>query len=295
MPARIEKLSSGELQSMVADYRSLNFTIQEIAERYHHRLELVRGQLRYNMPDFDIVKSKWRSKCKLGSTPWNKGIPRTPEVRRKLSLRHKGRPNLKLRRFSPQEEQNIVAMYNGGIGSVIIGRRFGACHSIVLRVLKRNGVDTHNGAYRKRLVYPPFTQEHREKISKALQKANKRPEVRTHRRDAFRKQIENGKFNRPTSYELKIHGALKRYGVVFTTEFWIGKYRYDVFIPAMKTLIEVDSKFWHSTLERKCVDVVKDRLAYESGYRLIRLNEKQIKSGNIDTILSSILKNGETT
>lgn len=57
---------------------------------------------------------------------------------------------------------------------------------------------------------------------------------------------------------------------------------YDFLLPEYNSLIECDGEYWHSNEKAKKRDDFKNKLAEKHGYELIRLKEKDIKSGGFN-------------
>jgi very-short-patch-repair endonuclease len=67
-------------------------------------------------------------------------------------------------------------------------------------------------------------------------------------------------------------------GYKFQQEYELGPYRYDIAIPALRLLIEVDSKRWHSHPSRIARDRKKTELAKKEGWTLTRVSSKHAES-----------------
>ena len=81
---------------------------------------------------------------------------------------------------------------------------------------------------------------------------------------------------------------------------WSGSYRYDILIPHLKTIIEVDGKQhfttkrkWGSLKDRQATDVLKMKLAFKNDHHMIRINQMDvIDKSKFDwkTVLSDTIK-----
>ena len=67
-------------------------------------------------------------------------------------------------------------------------------------------------------------------------------------------------------------------GYKFQQEYELGPYRYDIAIPALRLLIEVDSRRWHSHPSRIARDRKKAELAKKEGWVLTRVSSKHAES-----------------
>ena len=87
-----------------------------------------------------------------------------------------------------------------------------------------------------------------------------------------------------STLELEIIAALDICGIEYLSQYRPPNctYFYDEFIPGLNLLLEIDGWFWHhSEIARKRGSVRRDRAkdvwAVENGYRLMRLQEEEIK------------------
>lgn len=105
-----------------------------------------------------------------------------------------------------------------------------------------------------------------------------------------------------TKPELKFKSLLEQSGIEFTFQKslpWKRGWKkwYDFYIPSLNLLIEVDGVYWHGKgIEDKDLDIrqkqsrendiLKNTLALERGYNLLRIWEDDIDKFNIETIYS---------
>lgn len=61
-------------------------------------------------------------------------------------------------------------------------------------------------------------------------------------------------------------------------ELELGNFRYDLAVPALRLILEIDSKRWHSHPSRIARDRRKDRLAKDEGWHLLRVSSKRSES-----------------
>jgi very-short-patch-repair endonuclease len=103
------------------------------------------------------------------------------------------------------------------------------------------------------------------------------------RRQHMAAAVEASRHARPSSIELAVRGLLTELGIEFKPEYRIGPYLVDVFVPAFKLAIECDGEYWHrNTTER---DQRRDRYMEGLGYRVLRLPERQVRSGEFKSVV----------
>lgn len=88
-----------------------------------------------------------------------------------------------------------------------------------------------------------------------------------------------------TYIELEVRHALKLRGIQFKFQYPLGGKVYDFYLPRIKTLIEVDGDYWHSLPENIKNDKIKDSIAENWGFTLIRITETAI---NLEGALNPI-------
>lgn len=138
-------------------------------------------------------------------------------------------------------------------------------------------------------------QEHRQRRSKATRAAWAKEdskfgteEHRLKRSEGIKAAWKRGAYdyvdNNPSQLELQVAAALSIMGIKYSTQHRPenASYPFDFFLPAMNLLIEVDGDFFHHSnwaMERGHVkrDKLKNKLAEQLGYKLLRIQEKDIK------------------
>jgi very-short-patch-repair endonuclease len=75
---------------------------------------------------------------------------------------------------------------------------------------------------------------------------------------------------RPTSHERQVIAALATTGRRFTPQYQLGGYVFDVFVPELRLLLEIDGAS-HRWPRNRAKDRAKDRVAHDYGYVLTRL------------------------
>ncbi|MBC8295804.1 MAG: GIY-YIG nuclease family protein [Pelagibacterales bacterium] len=87
------------------------------------------------------LKAISESKDSTNYKPWL-GKKRSQETKEKISKTKSGRPNLKIRKFSLEEEMDICKEYEkGNVTSRELGAKFGCGKSTILRILKRHDIN----------------------------------------------------------------------------------------------------------------------------------------------------------
>ena len=103
--------------------------------------------------------------------------------------------------------------------------------------------------------------------------------------------------SKTTTPERLVHSILAKMGIVFETEFRIENKYYDVYIPTLNLLIEIDGKYWHgkdveftkkSRMQKRAYknDLYKDGLATSRGYKLVRVWEGEITIDKIKELIN---------
>ena len=133
----------------------------------------------------------------------------------------------------------------------------------------------------------PLSQEHKEKISKALS-GEKHFNFGKHLSEETKVKIRKARLNqkilfRDTSIELKVKNQLERAGINFFHP-WNLKlfYQCDFFIPSLNLIIECDGTYWHSLEKNRLRDIRKDKYAKEEGYNMLRLSQDLINTSHFD-------------
>ena len=79
-----------------------------------------------------------------------------------------------------------------------------------------------------------------------------------------------------SSIELAVRAVLDRLGVEYEIQHRIGRYFADIFIPSRGLVIECDGSYWHRDKMR---DAKRDAYMVSLGYSVLRLPEREIRSG----------------
>ena len=89
--------------------------------------------------------------------------------------------------------------------------------------------------------------------------------------------------------EIEVEKYLKDNNIEYKYNYELCGKLYDFYIPSINTLIEVDGIYWHgknkkindlneTQVRNRKNDQIKDRLAVDNGYNLIRIWEDEVKN-----------------
>ena len=94
---------------------------------------------------------------------------------------------------------------------------------------------------------------------------------------SLREQFKN---SQPTSIEKKVYDYLLLNGILFERQKLInGKFIVDAYIPSLNLVIEADGKYWHDMDRVQKKDKAENAYLTKCGFKLLRLKEKEINSG----------------
>ncbi len=85
---------------------------------------------------------------------------------------------------------------------------------------------------------------------------------------------------KPTSIEIIVEQLLQALDVSYESQWAIGRYVVDFYIPDKHLVIECDGEYWHLKPEAKARDARKDAFLSQRGYTILRLTGSQIKRGD---------------
>lgn len=96
-------------------------------------------------------------------------------------------------------------------------------------------------------------------------------------------------FNKMSKPEIEVEKYLKDNNIEYKYNYELCGKLYDFYIPSINTLIEVDGIYWHgknkkindlneTQVRNRKNDQIKDRLAVDNGYNLIRIWEDEVKN-----------------
>lgn len=90
---------------------------------------------------------------------------------------------------------------------------------------------------------------------------------------------------RPTGLERKVQAGLTERGIQFVSEYPVGPFSIDIFIPSSNLAIECDGNYWHE--RRASKDAVRDRYITKCGITVIRFPEDEINN-HLEAVLDKI-------
>jgi len=181
---------------------------------------------------------------------------------------------------------------------------YGKSHSDSTK-LKISKTRTHQGS--PWLIGFTHTEETKQKMSDVAKQRAAQPDYinpmqgKTHTEEALRKIFNKRSFTKP---ELKVQQMLENAGYVVTPQWFLhddngNTYSYDFCLTDLKILIEVDGDYWHggpgvtthwSGVEMtKKTDDVKNQIANQHNYKIIRLWESEINI-NEQIIINKIVE-----
>lgn len=135
----------------------------------------------------------------------------------------------------------------------------------------------------------------REKISKALKGKEKSPKQKEQLARMSREYWSNPDHTRISKVEKQFEEILRTLGIDFVAQYPLVTYKYD-FCINKNILIEVDGDYWHSNesigyeaigkgqLRNKKYDKIKNKVAADNGYTLLRFWENDIKNNRKEVI-----------
>ena len=97
-----------------------------------------------------------------------------------------------------------------------------------------------------------------------------------------------------SSIEIKIQNFLKKLGISFFTHQYINiehGYQYDILIPSLNLVVEVDGDYWHKYPIGRDIDHIRTSELIEKGFKVLRLWEHEIRKMSITNFKEKL--NGE--
>lgn len=192
------------------------------------------------------------------------------------------------------DEDEIARFYKEGKSLNQIAKQMGVTAMTILHRLdamniKRRSLSECNSGILNPMFGKTHTEEIRQKIREANQKQFENPVAREKHGILTAKQISEGRTGKKhNSLECKL-AEIIRSSITeeFVTQYRIGKYVFDFFIPKFNLLIEADGTFWHADprkyhdrsklrpvqIKNLENDKKKNVLASEKGYKLCRVWE----------------------
>jgi very-short-patch-repair endonuclease len=91
-----------------------------------------------------------------------------------------------------------------------------------------------------------------------------------------------------TSIEKTTRNILDKLQVAYKQEAKLGRYSIDFLLPQFNLAIECDGNYWHRNSKR---DAAKNKYIKRNHYKLLRLSETIIKSGEAETVIKQFIDN----
>ena len=109
------------------------------------------------------------------------------------------------------------------------------------------------------------------------------PEVKAEKIRNMRRVIKGG--NSVTKIEAAVMMALNEQGLTYQLHLPIAGFVADVVVPSRNLVIEADGEWFHKDPER---DTERDAILSAAGYRVVRLTEEEIKSGDFSKLVEAL-------
>jgi G:T-mismatch repair DNA endonuclease (very short patch repair protein) len=143
----------------------------------------------------------------------------------------------------------IVALHGAGVTTPLIATQFHVSDTLIRKVLKAHGValskahpGESNGMFGH--THSPAT---REKIREANRKQFSDPVARERHAILAAKQIASGRTGiRNNRLEKQVSTLLASEGHEFISQYRVGRFVFDFYIPSINTLVEANGTFWHA-------------------------------------------------
>ena len=107
-------------------------------------------------------------------------------------------------------------------------------------------------------------------------------EIKTQLRNAAIRNFVLGKYPRyNTKPELLFKNYLNENNIEYIQQYEVidrngGKWLYDFYLPFKKLLVEIDGEYWHTKDAQYNRDLIKNKLANESGHSLLRISNNNL-------------------
>ena len=253
-------------------------------------------------------------------TPWNKGIPRSDECKKKISIK-----NTKKRLTDNQIKfilDNYSTMTNRELSKI-----FNCSKDHIKYILKINKI-IRTKEERKKLIKEKFSNENHPnfgkhiseqhkmtlRLSKLGKKLNKETIEKIKNNHLKEENIIKFKERRKkmitpkkdSSIEIKIQKFLKQLNIEFFTHQYMNiehGYQCDILVPSMNLVIECDGDYFHGNTsifnesnlnERQINQKIRDNLRtkelIEKGYKVFRIWENKIKLMNLNDFNKELME-----
>ena len=166
--------------------------------------------------------------------------------------------------LDPEYRQRLVGVHQGKILPLSQRQKIGATH----KGMKRPPETGQRIAAAARLRWAKLSKEERFRICAPGLKLATIAARTTH----------------PTSIEVIVRDLLDSLKIRYRFQHPIGSFVTDFYIPCRRLVIECDGEYWHGLPGVKEKDARRDAWLRKMGYRVLRLSESQIRSGDFADI-----------
>ena len=203
---------------------------------------------------------------------------------------------------------DIIGLYNSGVGSITIAKKYNIGYPTILNILRKNKVNIRDSSWvltnRPPFKGHRFSLEEKEKIKEGvINFYKKNPDARDRARQTTIKQIQDGRISKyNTSIEKIMKLLLTDLKIAFEYQYKYGFWCFDFYIPKYKLFIECDGDYWHGNprlYEDKNLNKTQKNNIYRgfqkqnyvvnNGLNMLRFWEYDIKR-NIEDIREKICK-----
>jgi len=230
--------------------------------------------------DYDDVDWNTEAKSAAVKRAWLSGVY-GEDWRIKQSKAHKGKSiNLTEEVRRSKSDKMKVVWASGLYEGIFDGEEYRQLASERTKLAWKEGRLDHNGLQSGPHTIPgtpEFIEKYR-KISIGVKKA-----------------WEDGRLQcNPSNLEKIIAQALDDFGVEYLTQYNLTGRRYDLYLPELNLLIEVDGEYWHYSETaysrgQPVKDAEKNNIAISLGYDMVRLHERDIHKYGAQYIVKEIL------
>lgn len=205
-------------------------------------------------------------RAKIGAS--NRGRKVSAETRRKLSLSHLG------------QRRQLTSEHRAALSTAHRGKRLTPEHRAALS-------RAHYGKPRN------LTDEQRSQISAQFRMAAVKRWSSASTED---RRCNSRRLNKAclaarqtrTSLERAVAAVLDALNIGYVSQYQIGPYVADFFIPDRRLVVEADGAYWHSLEHVVSRDAKRDTEMALLGYRVVRLPEARIRIGDFAVLLAAV-------
>ena len=243
--------------------------------------------------DNSISRSKkyCGSKCYHKDTiPWNKGLPRSDDVKQKISIKN-------TKKILNENQLNYILNNYKEFTNKELSERFDCSRDHIKHLLKINK-KSREAEVRKKLIRKvmcgrklPMREETKQKLRKVRLGTKHKPETieKIRKFSNLPENIKKFKIRRRkmvtpkknSSIEIKIQDFLKQLNIEFFTHQYMKikhGYQCDILIPSMNLVIECDGNYWHKYPIGNPNDILRTQELLDIGFKVLRFWETEIQA-----------------